>query len=172
MLTKVLRATPEMGNIGQYWCWKKCFEGHGQYWAIFMLTKVLPEIQMLGNICVEKSASSDTNVGQYSCWKKCFERHKCWAIFVLEKVLRATWEFCFWWWSVRLFSRRFVADKQVGAQSGFGGQGGSQKKVCSHPLLLKCSNFRVFTVFKMTSQVLPVYLRVFSSSLGVCSLLL
>ena len=46
--------------------------------------------QSLGNICVRKSASRDTNVGQYSYSKKCFEGHKCWAIFVLKKVLRGT----------------------------------------------------------------------------------
>ena len=53
--------------------------------GILSVKKVLRATQMLGNIRVEKSASSDTKIEQYSCWKKCFERYKCWAIFVLKK---------------------------------------------------------------------------------------
>ena len=57
---------------------------------------------MLGNIRVQKCASRDTNVGNIR----------------VQKVLRGTRgleDF-----DVGLFSRRFEADKQVGAQSGFG----------------------------------------------------
>ena len=38
---------------------------------------------MLGNICVQKSASRDTNVGQYSCSKKCFEEHDVFYVALL-----------------------------------------------------------------------------------------
>ena len=42
----------------------------GNYWPIFMLTKVLPAAREMGNIHVDESASSDTNVGEYSYSKK------------------------------------------------------------------------------------------------------
>ena len=64
--------------------------GNRQYWAIFMLTKVLRATQMLGNIRVEKSDSSDINVEYFSCSKMCFERRKYWAFFMFKNVLRAT----------------------------------------------------------------------------------
>ena len=38
----------------------------GNYWPIFMLTKVLRATREMGNIHLYKNASSDTNVGQYS----------------------------------------------------------------------------------------------------------
>ena len=73
---------------------------------------------MLGNIRVQKCASRVTNVGQYSCLKKVFRGTQMLGNIRVQKVLRRTRvleDF-----DVGLFSCRFEADKQVGAQSGFG----------------------------------------------------